>query len=420
MSGNIVWQHLDTPDAYMHWEELRHRIPPEGLNHHGWWYLLKLGRLARRTTIPLDDAAGRPFIFNFADPLPELCHDVDSFARGVVAMPEPITNPDTRGQYIVRSLIEEAFTSSQLEGAATTRKIAKEMIRSNRPPRDKGERMVLNNYRTMQRIKDLRDEPFSKDLVFEIHRLVTVDTLNDPSGINRFRRPDEDIKVAAEFDDEILHVPPPADQLEDRMEAMCRFANGETPVGFVHPLIRSMALHFWLAYDHPFIDGNGRTARAMFYWCMLRNGYWLLEFVSISSIILKAPIQYTMAYLHTETDDNDLTYFLLYHAKVVRRALDELHEYIKGRSGQIREIEGQLQGLSELNHRQKDLIRHGLHHPGRRYDIRYHQNSHGVTYQTARVDLLDLVDRKLFRKHQVGRAFQFSPAPDMEARLKGD
>ena len=61
--------------------------------------------------------------------------------------------------------------------------------------------------------------------------------------------------------------------------------------GFIHPMIRSIILHFWLAYDHPFVDGNGRTARALFYWSMLRHGYWLFEFISISQIILKGPDQ---------------------------------------------------------------------------------------------------------------------------------
>ena len=113
--------------------------------------------------------------------------------------------------------------------------------------------------------------------------------------------------------DEIFHDPPPAEQLDERMAAMCDFANGKIPNHFIHPVVRAIILHFWLAYDHPFVDGNGRTARALFYWLMLRNNYWLFEFISISQIIRKAPIKYGRAFLYTETDDNDLTYFILYH-----------------------------------------------------------------------------------------------------------
>ena len=116
---------------------------------------------------------------------------------------------------------------------------------------------------------------------------------------------------------------------------MCDFANGKTPGEFVHPAIRSIILHFWLAYDHPFLDGNGRTARALFYWSMLHHHYWLCEFISISHLILKAPAEYERAFLYTETDDNDLTYFIIYHLKLIRRAVDELHKYIARKTERV-------------------------------------------------------------------------------------
>ena len=192
----------------------------------------------------------------------------------------------------------------------------------------------MSNYITMKRICELKSESLTKDLVFEIHQRVTDQTLNDSSSAGRFRRADEPIIVGDEYG-EILHQPPSADQLEERMAAMCDFANGKTPREFVHPAIRSILLHFWLAYDHPFVDGNGRTARALFYWAMLRYGFWLCEFISISRIILRGPAKYGRAFLYTETDQNDLTYFIIYHLDIIRRAVDELHEYIKRKTGQL-------------------------------------------------------------------------------------
>src|SRR5262249_39502406 len=157
------------------------------------------------------------------------------------------------------------------------------------------ERMILNNYQTMQSILEIKDKDLTADLVFRIHRLVTDGTLDDPSGAGRFRRPDEKVAV---FDEtgEVLHDPPAARELEGRMRLMCEFANARAPDYFIHPLVRSIILHFWLAYDHPFLDGNGRTARALFYWSMLRSGYWLFEYVSISKAILRAPVQYGNAF----------------------------------------------------------------------------------------------------------------------------
>ena len=208
------------------------------------------------------------------------------------------------------------------------------MIRENRQPRNRGERMILNNFLTMQHVGELRDQPLSQDLIFEIHRRVTQNTLDDPTAAGRRRMHDE-YRVVADDSGEVFHRPPPERQLRDRMTAMCEFANGRTPEGFIHPVIRSIVLHFWLAYDHPFVDGNGRTARCVFYWSMLRHRYWLFEYVSISRIILRGPAQYGRAFLHTETDDNDLTYFIIYHLEVINKAIAELFDYVENRGREL-------------------------------------------------------------------------------------
>src|SRR5690606_2780541 len=99
-------------------------------------------------SIPLTDTTGRPFQFAVPELVQEELHQIDLGAGGLVGIPEPLTNPQTRDRYLVSSLMEEAITSSQLEGAVTTRAVAKEMIRTGRKPRDTSEQMILNNYAT--------------------------------------------------------------------------------------------------------------------------------------------------------------------------------------------------------------------------------------------------------------------------------
>jgi Fic family protein len=404
------------PDKYLHWDKLRFYTPPPGLSHREWWLALKVHRQSQYRTLPLRDNDGSPFRYGLADPAPQTLHDIDLRLGGSIRMPDPIANPDTKDQYLIRSLIGEAITSSQLEGAATTREVAKDMIRAKRAPRDRSERMILNNFLTMQRIDKLKGERLTKELVLDLHRLVTSETLDDPSAAGRFRRADQKIDVGNDVG-QVFHVPPPADQLEKRMDAMCEFANDKSKREFVHPVIRSIILHFWLAYDHPFVDGNGRTARALFYWSMLHHGYWLCEFISISEIILKAPAKYGRAFLYTETDDNDLTYFLLYHLDVLRRAIDQLHAYVERKTREYQAVERRLRGDEHLNHRQRALICHALRHPHHVYTIESHRSSHGVVHQTAGTDLHNLADRGLMSKTKIGREWHFIPVPDLERRL---
>ncbi len=401
---------------YLHWDKLPFYSPPQGLSHEEWWFALKIRRRNLFKQLPLLDKKGEPFKYLEVDPIPERLHKIDQGAGGFIQMPDQITNPYTKDQYYVGSLIQEAITSSQLEGAATTRKVAKEMIRTGRPPHDRSEQMILNNFKTMQQIGKLKAEPLSKELVLEIHRMITDKTLKDSSETGRFRRADERI-VVGDMYNEVFHDPPPAEQLEDRITAMCDFANSKSPAGFIHPAVRSMILHFWLAYDHPFVDGNGRTARALFYWSMLRHGFWLFEFISISQIILKAPIKYARAFLYTETDDNDLTYFILYHLEVIRRAIGQLHEYIRRRTERLQAVERELRGVATLNHRQRDLISHALRHPHHKYTIKSHQISNNVVYQTSRLDLFDLENRGLLKSEKIGKTWYFTPVNGLEEKL---
>jgi len=402
--------------GYLHWDQLRHRPPPEGFSHREWWLALKLFRINALQPISLKDKEGRPFRFAVPEEVSQELHQIDLGAGGLVCTPEPIVNPQTRDRYLVRSLIEEAVTSSQLEGAATTHAVAKDMIRTGRHPRDTSEQMILNNYLTMQRIRDLKSSALSPELVLTIHRLITTDTLEDPTAAGRFRRPDEPC-VVGDDSGQVFHNPPPASELAERMNALCAFANGETPAHFMHPAVRAIILHFWLAYDHPFVDGNGRTARALFYWSMLRSGYWLFEFISISTILRKAPAQYGRSFLYTETDDNDLTYFLVAQTEVIARAIGELHRYTERKAAQLRQAEQDIQALALFNHRQAALIRHALDNPGQRYTIASHQQSHDVAYQTARTDLLDLAERGVLEMGKRGRAMIFVAPADVAERL---
>ncbi len=405
---------------YYHWDELRFRKPPEGLTHEQWWIGLKLQRLTARREIPLRDKESVPFRFVVPDIVAELLHQIDRDGGTLIGIPEPVTDGAERDRYLLRSLMEEAITSSQLEGAATTREVAKKMLTEGRAPRDRGERMILNNFQTMRRIIEIKEEPLTPSLILDIHHRVSDGALDKPDGAGRLRRADEQVEVANDMTGQVFHIPPPAGDLPDRLETMCRFANGEVPSPFIHPVLKAIILHFWLAYDHPFVDGNGRTARALFYWQMLHEKYWLFEFISISQILRKAPVRYGTAFLHTETDENDLTYFIIHQAAVIRGALLELHDYVARKSSETRTSMALLHQHPDLNHRQQAIIAHAMRHPGFSYSIAGHQSRQGVAYDTARFDLFGLADKRLLEQRKSGRAFAFVAPLDLEKRLRGE
>ncbi|MBS1208110.1 MAG: filamentation induced by cAMP protein [Proteobacteria bacterium] len=423
-SLRLLAQHASPLPAgrYLHHEDLRYRTPPEGLNHAQWWAATCLGRVPLLQALPLRDKHGEPF--RFATPQPVLIdlHHIDRDAAGQIRAPEGASIHENRQPYLLASLIEEAITSSQIEGAATTRKVAAEMLRAGRRPRDHGEQMIYNNYCAMEHLRELRNESITPARVLELHRMLTLDTLENPDDAGRLRT-SNDVEVIDQRDGSILHAPPDFQDLPQRLEALCAFANAdEGAQPFVHPVLRAILLHFMIGYDHPFVDGNGRTARALFYWAMARSGYWLMEFVSISHIIKKAPAKYVRAYLQTETDYGDTTYFLLHQLTTIRRAISALHAYIARKTAEKQDAERLLAANTpqlrfRLNHRQIGLLQSALKHPDAALRIDAHQNTHGVVYQTARADLLDLESLGLFIKAKRGKAYEFYPVPELRAKV---
>lgn len=406
---------------YVHWDKLRHLDPPQGLTREEWWLAIKLRRKAAARQLPLADPEGACFSYNTPDLVARKLHYVDQRCSGEVAMPEVVTtDTDARRRYLVNSLMEEAIRSSQLEGATTSRRVAKEMLRSGREPQDRSERMILNNYQALQYMRDSMGERLTPAAVLELQRILTEGTLDNPDAAGRLQGPDEDrVAVVERETGELIHQPPPAEQLQERLRQLCDFANeGEAAERFVHPVIRAILLHFWLGYDHPFEDGNGRTARALFYWYLRRQGYWLVEYLSISRILQSAPAQYTRAFLLTETDERDATYFIAYQLEVIERAVEELHAYLRRKTSEVRDVEKLLRDSSELNHRQLALLGDALRTPDAAYGFKTHAAAYGVTHETARNDLLPLVSRGFLEQRKQGRSFVFTPPPDLAERLK--
>jgi Fic family protein len=407
-------------DRYLHWDELRYRNPPDDLTVQEWWLQLKLARKQLYRDLPLGDQDGKCFVYAPFDLLFQALHQIDRDAAGSIAGPQPILDSTTKDTYYVKSLFEEAITSSQLEGAATTRRDAKRMLQERRPPRTRHEQMIYNNYQAMRFIREVKNQPLNENIILELQRVLTTDTLDDPSAEGRFRQPRDEVKVYDE-ENQLLFDPPPASMLKERMATLYDFANQENHPVFLHPVIRAILLHFWLAYEHPFTDGDGRTARALFYWSMARQQYGLMEYISISSILRRAPSRYARSFIYTETDDNDLTYFILYQLQVIQHAIATLQRDLQKRMDQIHETELLLRDrrllFRSLNHRQLDLLNHGLRHPGTVYSIETHRNSNNITYQTARTDLLKLAELGLLDHFKRGRKFYFKLPTDLLRKI---
>ena len=390
---------------YLHWEKLQYRPKPAGLTAEAAWQIVKWTRLGQLRPLPLKDEKDRSFQYWLPHSAMKILHEVDRWGGTNLAVAEgPAASLGaTRDRVVISSLMEEAIATSQIEGAVTTRKVAKEMLRTNRKPRDRSEQMIVNSYRTIQLLGQRVSQPLSLDLLYEIQETMTRDTLDDLSGVGRLRTREDDVSIVDMRDNETVFIPPPAATLPDRLTKLIDFANTSENDTFIHPLVKAAILHFWLAYEHPFIDGNGRTARALLYWFMLKNGYWLFEFLTISRVIVAAPMKYYRSFLYSEHDGNDLTYSLVYQLQATQRALANLRTYLAEQQAEQQRINTALRRFPDINQRQRALLDAALQNPAQVYTFQYHGNLHGITYVTARTDLLDLHDRGLLTEVRQGK-----------------
>lgn len=322
------------------------------------------------------------------------------FNFGAGLQKEKLLTELEKQQYLKNALMEEAVFSSMIEGATTTRIKAKEMLRKSKKPRDKSEQMILSNYKTIQFISENKQEDISIEKLFDLHRLVTENTL-DEEDIGNFRN-NNDIKVYNELTGEIVHTPPSFEELNELMKSFCEFFNHNPKEDFIHPIVKASILHFLVGYIHPFVDGNGRTARAIFYWYLLKNGYWLTEYLSISRVIMKTKVQYEKAYLYTEIDDMDVTYFIHYQVKVLMRAFEELKEYVAKKKKDENKLLKFLQ-VEDINERQAEILFKIKKKSNKFFTVKEIENTYGITNQTARTDLEELVSRGFLKKIPINK-----------------
>jgi len=376
-------------DDYEYWDTVKYKKYPESCSSAmDLWLRVKASRISA-TVFTWDKYC---VSFGLTNKMQRLCHEFDMNFGGSWENGSVIPN-DNRERYLISSLMEEAIYSSQMEGAATTRKVAKDMLRRQISPKDKSQQMIVNNYQTIRFIVENKQTPLTPELVLHIHHLMTDKTLNDPSDAGRLRTNNE-VVVEDGITHEVVHTPPPFEELPTFLKELCKYFNETNARVFVHPIIRGIIIHFMVAYMHPFVDGNGRTARALFYWYMLKQGYWLTEYLSISRVIAMSKKSYEKAYQYVEADYNDLGYFIAYNLKVLDQSFKQLQNYIKKKQDE-RLLANTFLRLGDINERQAQIIRMYMENPKEVLTVKDLQNKFMVTATTAKSDIVGLLKRGL-------------------------
>ncbi|WP_131019305.1 Fic family protein, partial [Clostridioides difficile] len=209
----------------------------------------------------------------------------------------------------------ESYYSSVIEGAFSTRKIAKSIIRGKMKPSNKSEYMIYNNHRALEYGLDNLDKLYSHKFIYDLHHILGENCLDSEEYEYRTEK-----VYVCDSKGEIIHTGLEPLKIYDFMSKLIDFMENSK----VSNLIKSAIIHFYFVYVHPFSDGNGRTSRALSYLYLIDKGYDTFKDFSISYMISKNRTKYYKAILDVENKGNNLTVFIEFMLKSIIQSINEM------------------------------------------------------------------------------------------------
>lgn len=377
--------------SYEYWDKVRYTLLPENISPELFWSVVKF----RRSGLYAEKIKIGIHIFKYLIN-PEILkklYFIEKFnAYSSFAL-------DKQNEYRANAAMEEATASSRLEGADITAKAAKEILRTNASPSNESESMVINNYKALVFMERNTDKELSLELIKQLYRIIA-----DSQSRDVFRQEGHSVRVVDIRDDAVLYEPPKSADIETLLLSLCDYINADTDT---NPVIKAAALHFLFAYIHPFRDGNGRAARILFYWYALKKGLGAFKYLPVSKTLRLIPSLYAKAFLYTEMDENDLTYFINFQLDVLAESVNSFEEYV--RQSELSKPEEKIScGFGvKLNLRHKSILRDFALNRQQR-NIEYFKNKLGIVYETARKDMMYLAKKGFLSKRKKSKEFVYS------------
>jgi len=385
---------------YLNKTDILYRLK-KGFNIDEVWKEVQEFRKESGIRLPLQDQQGEDLFVVLTEELKELIVGIDDIANKNLFENARL---EIKEEIMQKALLDEAYESSVIEGAHTTKKQTKKMIEENLEPKDKSEKMVLNNYYALKYVMENKNEPITEKTILDVYRIVTKETLDEEDKSEKYRIDQNEVLNQL---NEVIYTPPIAENVQPMMDDLIRFLYHEDEN--IHPILKALIFHYYFVYIHPFHDGNGRTARAITYMYLLQNDYTFFKYFSISSMIVDSRGSYYKSIKDSEDSESDATYFILVYSKIIMESIKKVTgDFLRQYQKDIVLDQIKTRGLS-LNKRQEKAINFMLKY-SKSIDINTYINKiNNVSQETGRKDLNDLVEYNLIEKAKTkSNKFEYS------------
>ncbi|MDD2585083.1 MAG: Fic family protein [Syntrophomonadaceae bacterium] len=385
-----------TDERYLNKKEVMYRLPAP-LTINDFWPTLLEHRKQKSIETIFEDQRDRHFWFVLTE---EIRKRLELIENEATKNTFSFVDKQTQHEAILNALIDEAFFSSVIEGAFSTKKKTAEMINKKLKPKDKSEQMILNNYFALEYILENLSAPIDEYMILKIYNIVTENTLAPDDIVEKYRN--DYVYVMNNMGDRVIYQPPHHSQVQNLINELVAFINTDDGQ---HPIIKACIIHFYFVYIHPFFDGNGRTARAISYMYLLKNGYNFFKFFSISSVINSEKQKYYKALKDTEDYEADLTYFIDFYSRMILNSIARIEEkFAKEFHKKVIQVFLDRQNIA-LTKRQRKFIEFSIRSNKHIISIEEYQKKFKVSYETARTDLNHLTEYGLLKKSKQGKKY---------------
>lgn len=380
-----------TQKRYAPLEDIKYRLDKVGIPQSSWPKLKqKIQTYRKMSAIPFFlNSIDKKFWYFPSDSINKKIHHVESLGNRLFDRIE--NHSSFKHEFLANAAIEEAITSAIYEGANSTRSKAKALIASGEKPKNKDEWMLINNYLAMKWIKDNSTLPVSSGLVLKIHEIVSKNTLEG-----------DDANFCGKFRDDVVYVGSHEGITYTKIEETLNEIIEQTTnhPRFIHSLIRGILLHYFIAYIHPFFDGNGRTARTLFYFKAIKNDLKFVELLSVSANLKEHGRRYEKSFDLVKEHELDMTFFIDFCLDSLITALDKVEKkvnYLIDISSLI-EKEG-------INSNQVSLLQRMALNKYRATSIEEYAEDIGKSREIARRELKDLLNKGYLREEKKGKKY---------------
>ena len=387
-----------TQKRYLTLDEIKHRVKQQGTAESEWINLKKEIVTSRKTgSITLFFKSIEPkFWFYPADVILKKIDEIERIGKDLY---EQINKQATfKTEFLLDSAIEEAITSAIYEGAHSTRAQAEQLIASGERPKNKDEWMLMNNFRAMKWVKDNQSSSLTKNVILQLHKIVTENTLEG-----------DDINFQGKFRNDKVFVGPHEgiehSKVEQAIDDMISISTNNPR--YFHPLLKGILIHYFISYVHPFFDGNGRTARALFYFKSIKNQLNYVELLSVSAYLRTHGKQYEKSFEKVKDNEFDLTYFLDFCLDSISSALKEVARKV---NYLLRMTD--LKERFNLSQTQVGLMQRMALHKFRTIDIEAYAQKISKSREFARQELKSLLELNLVSEIKVSKKLVYKVNAD--------